>query len=69
LKTLKSPATAYTHGAGACCHSKLPKPNKLSLLLYNDTHAYTLKLENKSRPGITEHFGKTGIVDLDSLWI
>ena len=44
---------------------KTSQTQKLSLLLYNDNNAYTLKLENKSRPGITEHFGKTGIVDLD----
>ncbi len=44
---------------------KTSKTQKLHLLLYNDAHAYAFNLENKFRADITEHFGKTGIVDLD----
>lgn len=38
---------------------------ELDLLLYNQTHAFRVPAENRWRPGITEHFKKTGIVDLE----
>lgn len=39
---------------------------QLQLLFYNDKHAYLAPAQSRPRPGITEHFGKTGIVDLGS---
>lgn len=45
---------------------KATKKQQLYLVLYNDTHAYAVRAENRARPGITAHFGKTGIVDLDT---
>jgi len=42
---------------------------QLRLLLANEAHAYIINTQNRPRPGLTEHFGKTGIVDLDSCGI
>jgi len=40
-----------------------------SLLLYNDQQAYSLKIQNRARGGITNAFKQTGIVDLDTCGI
>jgi hypothetical protein len=45
---------------------KASNTQRLSLLFYNDKNAYKVTVANKNRPGITAHFGKTGIVDLDA---
>lgn len=45
---------------------KPTRHQQLSLLLFNEKHAYIAKAQNRARPGITEHFGKLGVVDLDT---
>jgi len=45
---------------------KPSQTQQLRLLLTSDAHTYLVNVQNRSRPGITEHFKKTGIVDLDS---
>ena len=36
------------------------------IIFFNEQHAYETIVANRNRPGISEHFGKTGEVDLDN---
>jgi hypothetical protein len=63
----KAELTSHTlHVAGwGLLPFKNTQTQQLQLLLVNNTNAYAITAQNRPRPGITEHFGKTGMVDLD----
>lgn len=45
---------------------KTSATQRLFLLLKNEQHSYRIPAHNRPRPGITDYFKKTGIVDLDN---